>query len=154
MKVGNKIKEIRKEKGITQSELAKSLKVSPAAISQFEQKENLKLETIKKIADALQVPLQCFLDIDNLDQTIDFEKKSQIYNKGLTDIYNRLKKLGFFIGVDLTKNVNKNQDNYLITCPDKSFIQVTIEELKQLEKDSDYYLKFKLMELKEEKQLF
>lgn len=56
MNVGENIKKIRKEKGITQKQLGERLGVSQAAIVQFENSNsNLKLETIKKIANALGV---------------------------------------------------------------------------------------------------
>lgn len=56
MNVGENIKKIRKEKGITQKELGERLGVSQAAIGQFENdNSNLKMETIKKIANALDV---------------------------------------------------------------------------------------------------
>ena len=48
MKIGHKIKEIRKAQGITQKELAELLEVSPVAISQFEQKDNLRMETLER----------------------------------------------------------------------------------------------------------
>lgn len=56
MNVGENIKKIRKEKGITQKELGEKLGISQAAIGQFENSaSNLKIDTIKKIADALDV---------------------------------------------------------------------------------------------------
>lgn len=56
MNVGENIKKIRKEKGMTQKDLGKKLGVSQAAIGQFENNNsNLKMDTIKKIAQALEV---------------------------------------------------------------------------------------------------
>lgn len=56
MNIGENIKRIRKEKGITQKELGKRLGITQAAIGQFENNNsNLKMDTIKKIADALGV---------------------------------------------------------------------------------------------------
>ena len=53
MDIGEKIKKIRKESGITQKQLAQKLGVSQAAIVQFEsEKSNPKIDTLKKIADA------------------------------------------------------------------------------------------------------
>jgi transcriptional regulator with XRE-family HTH domain len=50
----NRIKEVRKQKGITQKELASRLGVVPSAISQFESGDgNMKIETLEKIAVAL-----------------------------------------------------------------------------------------------------
>lgn len=61
----NKIKEVRKSKGISQKDLAKKIGVSPSAMSQFEKQTNIKEETLKKIATALDVsPFDLFDDID------------------------------------------------------------------------------------------
>lgn len=66
MDIGEKIKKIRKESGITQKQLAQKLGVSQAAIVQFEsEKSNPKIDTLKKIADALNVSVMDFLDTDD-----------------------------------------------------------------------------------------
>jgi transcriptional regulator with XRE-family HTH domain len=61
MKVGNKIREIRKEKGLTQKELGKRLGVSDMSVSRYENAENMQLETLKKVAAALEVPIGAFI---------------------------------------------------------------------------------------------
>lgn len=48
MTVGDNIRKVRKKRGLTQKELAKLLNVSESMVSQYESKETLKLETIKK----------------------------------------------------------------------------------------------------------
>lgn len=48
MTVGDNIRKVRKKRGLTQKELAKLLNVSEPMVSQYESKETLKLETIKK----------------------------------------------------------------------------------------------------------
>lgn len=56
MSIGENIRRIRKEKGMTQKELGEKLGISQAAIGQFENdNSNLKIDTIKKIAVALDV---------------------------------------------------------------------------------------------------
>lgn len=58
MTTGEYIKKIRLEKGLSQKELGEKLGVSQQMIGQWETgKTNPKLETIHKIADALNVPL-------------------------------------------------------------------------------------------------
>lgn len=55
--IGIQIKKIRKEKGLTQQQLADKLHVSQAMIGQYENgKRQPKEQTIKKIASALDVP--------------------------------------------------------------------------------------------------
>ena len=53
--LGENIKEIRKNKGYTQKQLAEKLGTSPQNLAQYENgKRQPKLETIKKMADALE----------------------------------------------------------------------------------------------------
>lgn len=56
MDIGEKIKHLRTEKGITQKELANRLGTSQQNLAQYENgKRNPKLETVRKMADALGV---------------------------------------------------------------------------------------------------
>ena len=56
--IAEKIKAIRKQKGITQSSLAKKLKVSQQMVSRIEKgKENISLLTLKNIVDGLGAKL-------------------------------------------------------------------------------------------------
>lgn len=66
MTVGERIKQIRKEKGITQGELANRLGVSQAMITQYEngQRGPKTFETVKKIAVALDVSHEDILGKD------------------------------------------------------------------------------------------
>ena len=54
--MGNKIKEVRKSKGITQKELAAILGVTPQAVSQFERSDpdRFTIATLQNIATALE----------------------------------------------------------------------------------------------------
>lgn len=61
MTTGEQIKEARKKKNISQSELAKMLDVNQTMISQWERgTSNPKLTTLQRIAEALEIP------VDNL----------------------------------------------------------------------------------------
>jgi transcriptional regulator with XRE-family HTH domain len=63
MTTGQKIKKIRKEKGITQKELANRLSMSQQNLAQYENdKRNPKLETIRRIATALDVYMSDLMD--------------------------------------------------------------------------------------------
>lgn len=56
MTIGEQIKKIRKEKGLSQKELGKLLGVSQQMIGQYESpNSNLKLDTIKKISSVLKI---------------------------------------------------------------------------------------------------
>lgn len=62
--IAGKIKSIRKQKGVTQNELAKKLKVSQQVISRIEKGgENISVLTLKKIVDGLGATI--YLDIKN-----------------------------------------------------------------------------------------
>lgn len=69
---GERIKKLRKEKGLTQEQLGKLLGVKKSAIAKYENNrvENLKKETIQKLSDIFEVPASYFLGIDDNDQTI------------------------------------------------------------------------------------
>lgn len=65
MDFGERIVEIRKEKGISQKELAKRLSVSPVMVAHWEKgRRKPKADTLKKIADALEVPLSRLYALD------------------------------------------------------------------------------------------
>ena len=54
MNIGEIIRQERKNKGITQDELARRLGITRSAVGQFEKKDsNFRYETLKKIADAM-----------------------------------------------------------------------------------------------------
>lgn len=62
-KLGERIKELRKEKRLTQEKLAELAKVDPKSIIQIEAgKRNPTLKTINKIAQALKIPLSDLLN--------------------------------------------------------------------------------------------
>jgi transcriptional regulator with XRE-family HTH domain len=58
MTIGQKIKQIRKEKGLTQKELAQKLGFTSQNLAQYENGKRLpKTETLKKIANVLEVSI-------------------------------------------------------------------------------------------------
>ena len=66
MKLSTKIKFSREKAGMTQSELAQKLNITPQAISQYERGVKVpKFETRKRIADALNISVCEFLDADS-----------------------------------------------------------------------------------------
>ena len=66
MDIGTRIKELRKARGMTQKELAKKTSLSIASIQGYEQKKyKPKLNTIAKIAVALDVLLLDLVDTDD-----------------------------------------------------------------------------------------
>ena len=67
---GQRIKKLRKEKGLTQEQLGNLLGVKKSAISKYENNrvENLKKETIQKLSEIFEVPATYFLGIDETNQ--------------------------------------------------------------------------------------
>lgn len=79
MNIGDNIKKIRKEKNITQSQLASSLEISQSYLSDLENnRKNLGIKTIEKIAKKLNVSV-AYLTSGNkmLGDLTDDEKKDQ-----------------------------------------------------------------------------
>lgn len=64
----NRIKEVRKAKGITQKELAEKLGVTPQAVSQFEKSDSMKFKhsTLVNIAEALECSVDDLVDFDDI----------------------------------------------------------------------------------------
>ncbi|MBR0379150.1 MAG: helix-turn-helix transcriptional regulator [Mogibacterium sp.] len=70
-----RIKEIRKEKGISQKELAEKLHIAPSALSQIERPENnTQLSTLEKIAAALNCSVFELIDKDSFESASSSEK--------------------------------------------------------------------------------
>lgn len=71
MNTGEKIKQLRIKNGITQKELANKSGLATGTIQQYElQKRKPKLETVEKIADALNVKIDELLDIDVVNNSL------------------------------------------------------------------------------------
>lgn len=86
--IGDKIKQIRKQAGLTQKELAEQLGTTQQNLAQYESgKRNPKIETIEKIANALDVPVSYL--IGNKEKTIIEESRQQ------TAFLNYLDNLGY-----------------------------------------------------------
>jgi len=65
-KFGDKIREIRKEKGLSQEELAFKSNLHRTYIGMIERGEkNITLKNIKKIANALNVSMSYLMEFDN-----------------------------------------------------------------------------------------
>lgn len=90
--MGNRIRSARKRAGLTQAEVAEKIGISWQGIAQWETgKRNPKIDTLKKIAQALSIPVEELtggLTIDNTTMfygkpAIDFlEKVSSILAQG------------------------------------------------------------------------
>lgn len=121
MTVGEKIRTIRKEKGLTQKELGDKLgKISQQQIGQWETgKANPKKETLQKIAKALEVDIAVLMDIIPLSNhephiTFETEIKSKVPGEIIIDItaenYEKYKKI-FLLAFDkIIDEIHKSYD--------------------------------------------
>ena len=67
-KLGKRIKELRKEKGLTQENLAELIGIEPPNISKLEKGNHFpQPENIEKIATALNVSVKSLFDFDHFD---------------------------------------------------------------------------------------
>ena len=72
MKVGDKIKVLRKEYRLTQEELAKKLNVAPTAVSAWERNKNRPLmDKISILSEMFNVPVSHFFDVEDVGATIE-----------------------------------------------------------------------------------
>ncbi len=161
--IGDNIKSIRKQKGISQKELAKALNVSQAAVSQFEKgSTSLKLGTIQKIATALDVPYLYLIDthdeedgsffgwdpeFSDEDETIINDLDNLITKKfterGINDAVDLLSKIKLHFNASIY-----NTDSIKIHFEDNSILQIPDADLKSIYDDSLDYFKYKLLEYK------
>lgn len=80
MKIGNNIKLYRKQKGLTQKQLAEKIGSTDSAITRYESNSREpSIETITKIADALGVPVSKLLEDDTFNLTDSDTEKVDSY---------------------------------------------------------------------------
>ena len=78
MTAGKNIRKLRKEKGLTQKKLGELCGMNEVQIRQYELgKANPKYETLKKIADALDVPIQSLMENNADEHSTVLDNKSQ-----------------------------------------------------------------------------
>lgn len=118
MTIGENIKKIRLEKGLSQKELGKILDVSQQMIGQYENpNSNLKPETIKKIAIALHCRIDELIDAPFYIGVSDLfaiggaeQMEKEVLKDHLIESYNKLNRLGreeAFKRVDELTEINK-----------------------------------------------
>lgn len=99
MTVANRIREIRKEKGITQKQLGNLCGIAESTIRRYELGLlNPKIETIQKIADALDV------EIYELDERIEKLKDNYTFISGMKDEIEKMK---------LSPETSSNEDRFI-----------------------------------------
>ena len=95
MTVGETIKTIRKSKHMTQKQLADKLGITYQAIQQIEKQDNININTLQKIASALNIPISEFLKYSY--NTVFSEQNYYIndyYINELVTVFSNLNSLG------------------------------------------------------------
>ena len=122
MTIGEKIRAIRKSKGITQKDLAIAMGVSASMIGQYEVGiRSPKIETLKKIAQALGVDVNALLDLSspNAEERMTGENICDIqgllsdsseseYEEMLKMFFNMLSKMGKEIAIQRIAELSEN----------------------------------------------
>ena len=145
MNEGDKIQKLRKEKGLTQAELAKKAGLSEISIRKYENNDRKpKLETIRKIAKALGVYMNELIeDWSNFSQDEIIQDMTSEDNQYLGTEYldYKLRQVGC--------RLTHDEDNYQfwIEFPDGTQ-EVTDTQLKELDNSTVDFLNFKLAELR------
>lgn len=164
MEIGKKIKTMRKQKGLTQKELAQKLGVSQQMINQYENNSsNLTFETLQKIATALDASINELIDEsgtndyeilkDNFDKSQDQDLFTRL---GLKNIKYKLNNIEY----DITATIIQEADETMITVekldeqadlidPMRKLetIKISKEQLLKLDRETDDFLRFKVEQL-------
>ena len=97
MKPGEKIKEIRESKGITQKALAKSAGIMPSTLGKYERGVlNPKIETVEKIAKALDCHVLDIIDIEFFGKA-DINEKQKFLEIAMLEAYMHSRKEHFVV---------------------------------------------------------
>ena len=135
MSVGNRIKQLRAAKGLTQKELAKRLKLATVTIRKYENSErSLNTETIKRIADALEVSPFDLLGAKYFDLTqpsfADKLRKGGVFEKYLESIGYLItsEKVGESESGDYEEQVLNGEVVDRIWIPDEEYFNIIIRK--------------------------
>ena len=149
MTVGENIKRIRKERGLTQKELGGLLDMTQSAIGQFENdKTSPKTDTIEKIASALGVSPSELMKGNSIWE--EFDKQYPNVRKEATefeDFLQFLKSIGYVVKTvseSDTYLVKVSKDGTTTTFSQKSFENFQLETKKSV----DYQVWLKSQEKK------
>ena len=136
MKIGNRIKELRKSKGLTQKQLAEKVDVNAVTITRYENDDREpNLGTLQLIAETLNVTVNELLkDTDEskkMHQTIDFASKAaeEYLEKISKDAFNGIKYLAVYASLEDELSMLSNNDE-VISLLDKLSIDLEYELYK------------------------
>ena len=136
--IGDRIKEIRTAKKITQEELAQKCELNRNSIYKYEKNETVpKFTHIEKIAAALEVTVSFLIGYD-----VDDTSSNPFW---WCDLESMLRQVGYSTGFN--EDSQRDERYSWINYPDGT-LEVTKDELKELHNSAAEYMRFKLEELK------
>lgn len=145
MTTGEKIKKFRKDKGLTQKKLGELCSIDEANIRKYELgKANPKIETLSKIANALNIPVNYLLDSINIDLMSEYD----------TDGLELVASTNFGINEAIQSILFENDcrifflyGGYIIQKKSGKRIKISKSEYCELEKDINFFVKYLLEKL-------
>ena len=131
MSIGDKIKELRIEKGITQEELAIKLNISTQAVSKWENGGYPDLDLVPEIANYFNVTTDFLFDRENVflsDEDIEKILIKYIYSLKREESFKRIFKLGYIMAI-ATRNgeMDLHLNEYDIDTYDESYISSVVD---------------------------
>lgn len=143
MKIANLIKEARKKAGITQKELGARVGTSESMISQYENGHRRpKYSTLEKIAEALAIEVD-FLWVDANDPDRDALIVDDFCASSV-ELITKLRAVGW-------AEMTCEDCSFMLTDGVGTSFSVTEDELKQLDKETDSFMLYKIHELMKKK---
>lgn len=148
MNIGENIKKLRKEKGLTQKRLSELSGVHEVQIARYENgKSKPSVEILKKICEALEQPYILFMDYESGKKELskNFDKLNKIHDtikkeNDIFDIVNRINLLGHCLVESTSEDEEKELDFYFLF--NKGNIPITTDELQEIQKEIDLYLEY------------
>lgn len=151
MSIGKRIRERRKELGLTVDEVAEKLGKNRATIYRYESDEieNMPITVLEPLAKILNTTPAYLMGWDDLKTAAYNSEKENNFINALKLINCKIEYKSWLIPPkDWLLDEN---EYYSITYEDTSF-NITISEYNQLVRDVKSYLRFKILELKEKRQ--
>ena len=150
MDFGEKIKFFRKEKKLTQTDLAKTLNITQQTVAQYERARKVpKLDTVKKIANALNIS---YLELLDEEMLFEADIVADVSNEKQKQVIKNLQERNIYLIAQRIRNLGDEFKFHIIGQGSVLFFKdyavfISDEELISLEKEIDNYLKYKLIEL-------
>lgn len=148
MNIGNNIKNFRKEKNLTQKDLALKIGVTDATINRYERGEREpNMTTLDKISNALEISINDLIkDTDIVNLTEGDKEIREMYSEFLaSDVdFSNMKKTIESSGYTLLQNTNNwdvsiiKEKSVVVTIPEKEFIEHGKQMLANIKRYTEF----------------